>query len=62
MPRERAETAIVNYLATDLLSPEAIAIAKREYQSAILEEAERKHQDTEQLDALRAEEVVYKKC
>jgi site-specific DNA recombinase len=31
VPRERAEAAIVNYLAVDLLSPEAIEIAKREY-------------------------------
>jgi hypothetical protein len=61
VPRERAEAAIVNYLAIDLLSPEAIEIAKREYQSAILEEAERKHQDTAELDALRAEEVLLRK-
>jgi len=44
-----------------MLSPEAIEIAKREYQSAILEEAERKHQDTAELDALRAEEVLLRK-
>ena len=61
VPREKAETAIVNYLATDLLSPEPIEIAKREYQSAVLEEAERKHQDAAELDALRAEEALLRK-
>jgi hypothetical protein len=61
VPRERAEAAIVKYLAIDLLSPEAIEIAKREYQSAILERAERKHQDNAELDALRAEEVLLRK-
>jgi hypothetical protein len=45
----------------DLLSPEAIDIAKREYQSAILEQAERKHQYNAELDALRAEEVLLRK-
>ena len=58
VPRKRAEAAIVNYLAVDLLSPEAIEIAKREYQAAVLEEAKRKHQDTDEDDALRAEEVI----
>ena len=61
VPRERAETAIVNYLATELLSPEAIEIAKREYQSAILEQTERKHQDNAELNALGAEEVLLRK-
>jgi site-specific DNA recombinase len=61
VPRERAETAIVNYLAVDLLSPEAIEIAKREYQAAALEEAKRKHQDAAEFDALRAEEVLLRK-
>ncbi len=61
VPREKAEAAIVNYLAVDLLSPEAIEIAKREYQAAVLEEAKRKHQDTAELDALRAEEVLLRK-
>ncbi len=61
VPRGRAEAAIVNYLAMDLLSPEAIGIAKREYQAAVLEEAKRKHQDTAGLDALRAEEVLLRK-
>jgi hypothetical protein len=36
VPRERAEAAMINYLAVDLLSPEAIEIAKREYQAAVL--------------------------
>jgi hypothetical protein len=45
-----------------MLSPEGVEIAKREYQSAILEEADRKHQDTAEPDALCAEEVVYEKC
>jgi hypothetical protein len=61
VPRENAEAAIVNYLAVDLLSPEAIAIAKREYQAAVLEEAKRKHQDAAGLDALRAEEALLRK-
>jgi site-specific DNA recombinase len=61
VPREKAETAIVNYLATDLLSPEAVEIAKREYQSAVLEDAERKHQDAAEPDALRAEEALLRK-
>lgn len=61
MPREGAEAAIVNFIAVDLLSPGAIGIAKREYQSAVLEEAKRKHQDTAELDALRAEEVLLRK-
>ena len=34
---------------------------KREYQAAVLEEAKRKHQDTTELDALRAEEVLLRK-
>jgi hypothetical protein len=45
----------------DLQSPEAIEIAKREYKAAVLEEAKRKHQDTAELDALRAEEVLLRK-
>jgi site-specific DNA recombinase len=61
VPRERAEAAIVNYLAVDLLSPEAIEIAKREYQAVVLEEAKRKHQDSAELDALHAEEVLLRK-
>lgn len=61
VPREKAEAAIVNYLAVDLLSPEAIEIAKREYQAAVLEETKRKHQDTAELDALRAEEELLRK-
>jgi site-specific DNA recombinase len=61
VPRERAEAAIINYLAVDLLSPEAIEIAKREYQAAVLEEAKRKHQDTAELDALCTEEVILRK-
>lgn len=61
VPRKRAEVAIVNYLAVDLLSPEAIKIAKCEYQAAVLEEAKRKHEDTAELDALRAEEVLLRK-
>jgi hypothetical protein len=61
VPRERAEAAIVNYLAVDLLSPEAIEIAKREYQAAVLEEAKRKHKDTAQDDALRVEEALLRK-
>lgn len=61
VPREKAEAAIVNYLAVDLLSPEAIEIAKREYQAAVLEETKRKHQDTAEFDALRAEEGLLRK-
>jgi site-specific DNA recombinase len=61
VPREKAEAAIVSYLAVDLLSPEAIEIAKREYQAAVLEDAKRKQQDTAELDALRAEEVLLRK-
>jgi hypothetical protein len=61
VPREKAEAAIVNYLAVDLLSPEATEIAKREYQAAVLEETKRKHQDTAELDALRAEEELLRK-
>jgi hypothetical protein len=49
------------YLAVDLLSPEAIEIARRDYQAAVLEEAKRTHQDTAELDALRAEEVLLRK-
>ena len=45
----------------DLLSPEAIEIAKREYQAAVLDEAKRKHQHTAGLDALRAKEVLLRK-
>jgi hypothetical protein len=41
---------------------EAIEIAKREYKAAVLDEAKRKHQDTAELDALRAEEVLLRKC
>jgi hypothetical protein len=61
VPRERAEAAIVNYLAVDLLAPEGIEIAKRECQAAVLKEAKRKHQDTAELDALRAEEIPLRK-
>jgi site-specific DNA recombinase len=61
VPRERAEAAIVNYLAVDLLSPEAIEIAKREYQAAVLEEAKQKHKDTAKDEALRAEEALLRK-
>ncbi len=61
VPREGAEAAIVNYLAVDLLSPEAIEIAKREYQAAVFEEAKRKHEDTAKDDALLAEEVLLRK-
>jgi site-specific DNA recombinase len=61
VPRDRAEAAIINYLAVDLLSPEAIEIAKREYQAAVLDEAKLKNEDTAELDALRAEEVLLRK-
>ena len=35
--RERAETAIVDYISDELLSPEAIALAQRVYEEAIRE-------------------------
>jgi hypothetical protein len=38
--RENAETAIVHYLAEELLSPEAIEVAKREYREAVIQELE----------------------
>jgi hypothetical protein len=44
-----------------MVAPEAVEIAKREYKAAVLEEANRKHQDTAELDALRAEEVLLRK-
>src|ERR1700733_1058359 len=60
VPRERAEAAIVNYLAVDLLSPEALEIANRRYKAAVLEEAKRKHKDAAQDEALRAEVLLRK--
>jgi hypothetical protein len=55
---ENAEAAIVNYLAEELLSPEAIGIAKHEYREAILAElGTRERENTANPDALRAEEA-----
>jgi site-specific DNA recombinase len=55
--RENAEAAIVSYLAEELLSPEAIDIAKREYRETILEGLElRERENKVDPDALRAEE------
>jgi site-specific DNA recombinase len=56
--RENAEAAIVDYLAQELLSPDAIDIAKREYHEAIVEEFEaRERENSADPDALRAEEA-----
>lgn len=56
--RESAEAAIVNYLADELLSSEAIELAKREYRKAILEELHsQEHDQTARPDALEAEEA-----
>jgi site-specific DNA recombinase len=61
VPRKGAEVAIVKYLAADLLSPEAIEIAKREYQAAVLEDAKQEHKDSAKDEALRAEEALLRK-
>jgi site-specific DNA recombinase len=59
VPREKAEAAIVSYLAEELLSPNAIEIAKHEYREAVLKELEsQQHRDTGGPVALRAEEAV----
>jgi site-specific DNA recombinase len=58
VPRENAEAAIVSYLAKELLSPEAIEIAKREYREAILQELRSRERETVvDPDALRGEET-----
>ena len=58
MQTENAEAAIVNYLAEELLSPEAIGIAKHEYREAILAElGTRERENTANPDALRGEEA-----
>ena len=55
--RECGEAAIVGYLAEELLSPEAIDIAKREYRETILEGLEmRERENKVDPDTLRAEE------
>ena len=61
VPRKIAEAAIVNYLAVDLLSPEAIEIAKREYEVAVFEEAKQKHKYCAEDDAPRAEEILLRR-
>jgi site-specific DNA recombinase len=56
--RENAEAAIVNFLAKEMLSPEAIEIAKRQYREAVLEELRsREQENTVKPDVLRAEEA-----
>ena len=58
MKRDRAEAAIVVYIAKVLLSPEAIDIAKRAYQEAVREAfATREHERVKQPDTLHAEEA-----
>ena len=58
VPRENAEQAIVNYLAEELLSSEAIEIAKREYREAVLEKlGSRERENVGNPDALCAEEA-----
>ena len=58
--RDRAEAAIVDYIADQLLSPEAIAIAKVAYQEAVREELgtrEREKDKARKPDTLQAEEA-----
>src|SRR3984957_7604723 len=55
--RENAEAAIVSYLAEELLSPEAIELAKREYRAAVLKELAAKEPESSKPDVLRAEEA-----
>jgi site-specific DNA recombinase len=55
--RENAEAAIVNYLAEELLSPEAVDIAKREYREAILAELGAREKSVATPDVLRVEEA-----
>jgi hypothetical protein len=57
VPRERAEAAIVSYLARELLSPEAIEIAKSEYRETKLLELKAEQQSRAKPDALHAEEA-----
>ena len=56
--RARAEAAIVDYIAEELLSPEAVDIAKRAYQEAIRKElGTREHAKVKGAGTLHAEEA-----
>jgi hypothetical protein len=55
--RERAEAAIVNYVSTELLSPEAISVAKHAYQQLLREQLESSAETAKEPEKLRAEEA-----
>ncbi len=58
--RERAEAAIVDYLAEELLSPAAVALAQRAYQEAVRQELAAAEPKVEAPDTIHAEEVKLK--
>lgn len=55
--RERAEQAIVQFIAKELLSTEAIAVAKRAYQQIAREQLEARKASAQVPDTARAEEA-----
>lgn len=55
--RERAEEAIVQFIAKELLSTEAIAVAKRAYQELMREQFEARQAEAQVPDAVRMEEA-----